>query len=86
MNQKEEDDPLLPEWVAEHAAGVRHLSQSETVLKELIADHASLTRAILYWEGKSEEKVAEFRYLEKALRSEIAAMLCIEGIEGVRLD
>lgn len=75
MNPKEENDPLLPEWLAEHAADVKHLSQSEIVLKELLADHATLTRAILYWEGKSEEKVAEFRYLANELQSEITAML-----------
>ena len=78
MNPKEEDDPLLPDWLAEHTADVKHLSQSEFVLKELLADHATLTRAILYWEGKSEKRVAEFRYLANELEREINAMLYTE--------
>lgn len=78
MSQKDQSNPLLPEWLTEQTAGIKQLSQSETDLKELIDDHARLIDAIIYWEGKSEEKVEEFRYLAKELKSEINAMLSQE--------
>ncbi len=79
MNQKDETDALLPEWLAEQPAGIEQLSQSETNVDELINDHARLIKAIKYWDGKSEERVEEFQYLAKELQSEIDAMLSQEG-------
>ena len=78
MNQKDETDALLSEWLSEQPAGIKQLSQSETDLNELIDDHARLIKAIHYWDEKSEEKVEEFRYLAKELQNEIAAMLSKE--------
>ena len=75
MNQKDEIDALLPEWLAEHAISIKQLCQSEIDLSELLDDHARLTNAISYWSGKSEEKVVEFRCMAKELQHEIIAML-----------
>ncbi len=75
MNQKNETDALLPEWLAEHADAIEQLSHTDAELEELLGDHARLTTAIRYWAGKSPEKVEEFQYLAKELENEISEKL-----------
>ena len=78
MNQKNETDAFLPEWLAEYTAAIEQPSRSEAGLAgldEILEDYALLTKAIRYWSGKSAQKVEEFRYLAKELEREISAKL-----------
>ena len=79
MNQIDETDALLPEWLAEHTVSIEQLCHSKTDLCELLDDHARLTKAIRYWDGKSEERAEEFRCMAKELEHEIVEILTLEG-------
>ena len=75
MNQMNETNTFLPEWLADHTAASEQLNREAAGLDEILEDYALLTKAIHYWSGKSVQKVEEFRYLAKELEGEISAKL-----------